>query len=429
MTKNLLERNLIARVTLCASLLVLVALAGCDRPPSSTQASIPKSVAAPAPAPAPNATTSGYAAIAGNLADPFLIERNQQPLKKELAQLLAEANVKVVRYQSSPASDPMIRRIAQEAADSGLTMIQSRQALDMMSQDVGFSSFLIGALGLYLGDPATIINGASGVLAKGDARQQEKIKWGAAFNRSRAAQLMLPEAAKAYAGPASPTPLVGVDFDESFAGSANHDFIALTNVSGKPLTNCTVLVELRGKDGDVRQNVHFLARWEPAATRFACYGIGIESDSGVYGRRTVYGVQEIRTSVWADEASQESVVYTYAGTERDKDVRALLDGKMKVLYRYDAAPLFGNGPEVVLSLADVPMIPPHVLTLTLVPKSQSATVKPVSVTWNEKDWKKGEERRRRLGDKVKFAPETMEIKVSFSGIGYAYTREVAIKKN
>lgn len=418
-------------------LTALLALSACDRSPNpSASAPIPQpgtgqpTASASTPAAKPTARSSGYAVLAASLADPFLTDRNQQPLKKELAQLFAEANVKIVRYQSVQTSDAMLHRIAQEAADSGTAMVQSHQALDAMEQDDGFSSFLIGALGLYLGDPTTIISGASGILAKGDAKQQERIKWAAAFNRSRSAQLMLPEAARAYGGPAgATTKLVGIDFDESFAGSANHDVIALSNTSGTVLTNCTVLVELRGRDGDVRQNVHFAPTWEPGGLRFARYGIGIESDSGVYGRRTVYGVQEIHVSVWADQSSEEDILYTYPGTERDKDVRAMLDGKMKVMYRYDANPLFGNGPQVLLVLTEVAMIPAHKLTLTFSPKETTSSNKPIALNWDQKEWHKDEQRTVSLGNNLKFIPDTMQIKVTFPDIGYAYTRDVTIQKN
>ncbi|MFM9994706.1 MAG: hypothetical protein ACKVU4_02770 [Phycisphaerales bacterium] len=165
------------------------------------------------------AATSGYSTLAANLADPFLTDANQQPLLKELPQLLAEANVKVVRYQSVSTSDPMLRRVAQEAAESGAAMVQSQASLDALAQDDGFSDILIGGLALYVGEPTMVLNAAGSLLQKGDARQQERIKWASALNRSRAAQLMLPEAAKGYAGEARATGnLVSVDFDESFAG-------------------------------------------------------------------------------------------------------------------------------------------------------------------------------------------------------------------
>ncbi|MFM9994707.1 MAG: hypothetical protein ACKVU4_02775 [Phycisphaerales bacterium] len=201
------------------------------------------------------------------------------------------------------------------------------------------------------------------------------------------------------------------------------------NTAGSTLSHCTVLVELRGRDGDVRQNVHYVPTWEPGGARFARYGIGVESDSGVYARRTVYGVQEVRVSVWADGARQEDVVYRYPGAERDKDVKALLDGKMTVMYRYDANPFLEPGPRVLVELTGVPQIPAHKLTLTLHPKSTANGVQPVSLWWDQREWNLKEQRFLSLAGKLKFDPEAMDILVAFPDIGYTYTRKVTITKN
>lgn len=373
--------------------------------------------------------SSGYARLAADLADPFLTDSVEQPFKKEMPQLLAEAQIKIVRYQSIATTDPLVRRIAEGAAESGTAMIQSHETLDAMAHDSGASSFLLGALGLYLGDPTTIISGASGVLAKGDVRQQERIKWAAAFNRARAAQLMLPEAARTYAGPALRSRVIGVDFDESFAGSAAYDAITLTNNSGKELSHCTVLVELRGRDRDTRQNVHYVASWEAGGLRHAQYGIGIESDSGIYGRQTVHGVQQVLVSMWADEESQEAASYRYPGPERDNDIRAILDGKMKVTYRYDAHPSFVPGPSVLLLLTGVPTIPAHRVTLVFHPKGLADAASSSGWMWEQSQWNQNEPRNFGLSGKLKFEPEVMDIVVAFPDSGYKYTRTVTIQQN
>lgn len=407
---------------------------GCEKAPDTTASAAagrPEGTASPvAPAETPpiTSTSSGFATLAANLADPFLKSREKKTLSKELAQLLAEANIKIVRYQSISTNDPMLRRIAAEAADAGAKMLESHQALNEMEQDDGLTDILIGGLGLYLGDPTTILHGAGSILQKGDAKQQERIRWGSAFNRSRAAQLMLPEAAKTYAGAASAAgPVVAIDFDESFAGSADHDFLALRNVSGSVLSNCTVLVELIGKDGAVCQNVHFDPYWEREGERYARYGIGVESDSGIYGRRTVHGVQEVRVSVWSDELRQETITYRYPGAEKAKDVRALLDGKLKVKYRYHEFQFFGDGPRVDVELAGVPMIPAHKLVLTFMPKSGEKTTEPTVLSWDLGEWYVGATRRLALGNNMKFKPATMRIGITFPGIDYEYTRDVAIE--
>lgn len=374
------------------------------------------------------AAASGYTVLAANLADPFLKNRDQPAPSKELAQLFAEANIKIVRYQSISTNDPMLRRIAAEAADSGVKMLESHQVLNEMEQDDGLTDILIGGLGLYLGDPTTILHGAGSVLRKGDAKQQERIKWGSAFNRSRAAQLMLPEAAKAYAGATSGgADAVAIDFDESFAGSADHDFIAMRNVSGGALSNCTVLVELMGQNGKVCQNIHFDPVWERDGQRFARYGIGVESDSGIYGRRTVHGVELVRVSLWSDELRQEAITYVYKGGEKAKDVRTLLDGKMKIEMRYVHAPFTFIDSRAVLNLAGVPMIPAHKLTLTVTPSVGGDGAPPIVFNWDQPEWMAGYPQVMSLGGAVTAKPRSARVDVNFPGIEYQFSADVIIK--
>lgn len=399
-----------------------------EEPTPVSQGRLPHT--APAVVRTPDAQTavnSGYAMLASQLADPFLTETNPPRLRKELAQLFAETKIKVLRYQSIEASDPLVKHAAQEAANAGIEMIQSRETLEWLTGDDGFSDFMLTALGLYLGDSGATLNHAGRFLNKGDARQAERIRWAKAFNRSRTAQLMLPETAKAYAGPASSSgKLVSIDLDESFAASADHDRATMINTSGTRLTHCTVLVELRGRDGDVRQNIHYVDTWEPGTPKLARYSIGVDADSGIYGRRTVYGIQEARVSVWSDQARQEEMVYRYAGLERDKDIRAALEGRMKVMYRYERTSGFGGPPRVMLVLKDVPEIPDHTVTLVLHPKAGAKSVQPVSLNWNQKVWKGDEERLFSLGSYVNFVPERIEIRVGFSGVAYTYSRDVTI---
>ncbi|MDP1860999.1 MAG: hypothetical protein Q8K82_20160 [Gemmatimonadaceae bacterium] len=377
--------------------------------------------------PTRTAVTSGYASLAANLADPLLAEADQQPLHKELPQLIAEAKVRIARYKAVGTSDGLLHRAAQDAAEAGNAMVQSQEALDGMAQDGGFNEVVAAAFGYFTGQPAVILGAVGELLNKGDQRQQERIKFAAALNRSRAAQLMLPEAAKAYAGAASTSgDIVSIDFDESFAGEGDTDKIVLVNTSGHELTHCTVLVEIRGKDGDVRQNVHYLDAWEAGGARFARYGIGIESDSGVYGRRTVYGVQEVRLSAWADEARMEEFVYRYSGAERDKDLAAQLDGKMVIAaHYYGSGRRGGPSRRIVLVLDGVQEIPAH--TLTLVATQAGHDAQRVPAASSQTRWRRSERRSFELDRTFPLDPDALEIVITFPDISYEYRRTVAVR--
>src|SRR5262249_6846945 len=160
---------------------------------------------------------------------------------------------------------------------------------------------------------------------------------------------------------------------------------------------------------------------EVDGARCASYGIGFQAESGVVFRRTVYGVQEVRVSVWADEASQNEMVYRYVGPERDKDIRAILDDKMHLTWQYQ--PLLGG--DVSLTLTGIAGLPSHRLTLTFHPKATStAGPEPVQFAWDQREWKKDEVRPLYFPTRLKFEPETMDVAISFAGVGYEWKRTV-----
>jgi hypothetical protein len=161
--------GLTVAVGIFIALLVVVGCGGDDKSPHTTESRPSVEVQAGTTA-VPNATNSGYAALAKALADPFLLSRDQAALRKELAQLHAEAQVRIVQYETLATGNPLLRRIADEAAKAGVEMIRCQQSLQELDQGDSFSSFVIGALGMYLGDPTAILQGTGQLLARGDAR-------------------------------------------------------------------------------------------------------------------------------------------------------------------------------------------------------------------------------------------------------------------
>lgn len=142
--------------------------------------------------------------------------------------------------------------------------------------------------------------------------------------RLTASRLLLPDIAKRFAGPntASNTPILEVDFDDHHLNGA--DRISLRNISGFGLTNCTVFLQLNGKDGQVARNVHFIDKWEPGDSIFSMYLPGIQFRGKTYNRRTVDELQTIRISVYCDQLTSEDTVFTYTAADRRKDRVKLL---------------------------------------------------------------------------------------------------------
>ena len=199
----------------------------------------------------------------------------------------------------------------------------------------------------------------------------------------------------------------------------------LTNVTGSYLSNCTVLVEIHSKDGDTRQNVHFIDSWAPGETLYARYGIGYQSDAGVYGRQTVYGVQRIILSAWSDQGRDEAFKYDYIGAERDADITELLTDRLLVKYRYVEKGFWDNfAPRVLLYLHGIPSIPSHRITLSMYEANGESPTS--SWAWDRGDWYEGQEAACDLTGNLTFRPSKMDIWVTFPDSQYRYRRTVDI---
>ena len=339
--------------------------------------------------------------------------------------MLAEGQLKVLAFRTgSRSSDAALALVAAEAAESGTMLLATHQEMSSIPQDDGLGQLLSMCLGVYLGYPGLIVMGAEGLLSANDAQVARTTAWVDAFVRSRAAQLMLPSIASRTAGEDrhGPDP-ISIDLDESFAASAAFDLIALRNVSGVTLNDCTVLVELRGADGRVSQNVHFVESWDAGSERFSRYGVGIETPNGPVGRQTVNGVNEVRVSLWCNELRRERTVYTYPGPERDRDVATMLEGRAKLTTEYVPNPFWGVGRCFDLGFVGVPQIPAHTITMYFTMPDG-----PKKMTWQRGEWNQGESRRFDTGEGfLPVDPLDVEIAFSFEGIGYQWRSAIDMR--
>ena len=142
--------------------------------------------------------------------------------------------------------------------------------------------------------------------------------------RLTALRLLLPDIAKRFAGPRtqSAVPILRLDFDDHHLNGP--DKLSLHNASGVDLTNCTVVLQLNGKDGQVARNVHFINEWLANESVFSIYPPGIQYRGKRYGRRTVDDLRTIRFSVYCDQLACADVVYKYSASDRQEDGIALL---------------------------------------------------------------------------------------------------------
>lgn len=362
----------------------------------------------------PASLQSSYAALACQMADCMLQQPDQRPWLKDLTQILAEGNAKILacKQVSLNSADPTVLFVATEATEASSALLKAHQELAFaVDTDDALQPLLAMGAGFLLRDAGAVVQGASELLQPKSGMSPAQREWVRAFVRHRAAQLLLPSIASRCAGPdvEGPAPLA-VDIDEAFADASDHDLIKLTNASGRELHHCTVLVELRGRDGGIAQNVHFVPIWKPGETRYAPYGIGVQTDRDNVGQQTVYGIEQVHVSLWSDELRRESWVYEYPGAERERDRRALLESTLKYHCQYVPTPIFGQGRCLDLWYEGIGGLPPHTVTMTFRRDGHESRV-----SWLQDEWRPAWRNQRRFDTRqlLTFDPHTVDIELTF----------------
>lgn len=197
-----------------------------------------------------------------------------------------------------------------------------------------------------------------------------------AVTKNEAAVLMLPRVAKKLAGPTvQDNNLVNVDISETW-GFQGPDQLTLVNRSGRTLHNCTVVVFLAGKTGELKQNVHFVETWPESSPLYAQYQPGQKMLDQMAFRQTVSLIQRVEIEIYCDELTREGISYQYAGTERDKDIGSYLDKHFKPSCRYrpfSKGLLWDDQRAVNVSFRGLQYLPPGTLVFNLKNAESSAT--------------------------------------------------------
>lgn len=364
-----------------------------------------------------------YAELASLIADPLRMSPGTNELVEEPAQLVAAAQIKLIKLRALRSNNPTIAAIASESAAGGEEVLQHQQQLASLAREDPSESLSLGVLGLCFGLPSgsLVVEGAKDLTAHAQTIALEKSSWLSAFERCRAAQLMLPTAAAECCFTQTSAPsLLSVDIDEAWAGSADYDSVCLTNDTGKTLHNCTVVVELRSRD-ESRRNVHFVPEWNPSTARYARYGSGVQFGQDVIGRQTVVGIDEARVSFWADEMHAENIVYPYA--DRDEDRQKILDA-MKVEWRYLPVTFLG-GRSLDLTLDGLSSLPAH--RITLIYHRSGAPASQQKLNWDLGGWKRGEQVRLDAGANLAWDPELIDVRVTFADSKCAWSRTLDLR--
>ncbi len=410
-----MERRGIAFAGLVAA--SLLAIGGCDDPPQGAASptggtSRSKSKVAGA---------AEFATLAKALADPMLADGSPPAGLPSMDEVYAEANRRSMEFQSLATAPVKIAALAAEAAAAQTDFLTTHRSLK--SANTGSGDGLLLLVGLVAGSPEVAFAGLQGSVQTGTTLSQLAREHAAAFQRNRGAQLSLASLAPEYAGPASDKPALLVDIDESWGGVTwPYDVVKLQNTSGKVLTNCLVQVSLSGNTGDKARNVHFVERWEPGTWRYARYGIGTALGSEQLGKQTVFGMSAASISIWSSELRSENIGYTYDGSERDNDIRAMFEGKVNFKYTLIDNGIINYVPALHMTLDGVPALPPQTVALEFHNGGDKITK-----GWEGQQWTRGESRVFQPNPRLPWAPESIQVTVSFSGTSYRWSQRVTMK--
>ena len=203
--------------------------------------------------------------------------------------------------------------------------------------------------------------------------------------------------------------LFSVQIDEALLGQ-EPDWIALTNNTGIDLHNALVSVTLYGKNGESKENIHFIPSWRVGETIHCRYETGMVLGDAVVGRQTVMLIQSAKISIAADEGRQENITYHYAGAEKDKTVQRFLD-KVNMTGKYQpySRGFFGTNRGVTVKISGQPVLPKGKLTVWF---RNGNLNKATSTIFTQ--WRSGQERTIEFPD-ITWDPIEYGIRVELEG--------------
>lgn len=348
-----------------------------------------------------------------------------QKKNKDMTAIIAEIHSAIMDLREVKSTDKDLLYIAKQGDDALTEAIKRIERLKGLPkpQDLGsliVESFIHGLFG----------NVYAGYALGTDADKKQKaildeIKGLAvALEKADAIHLLLPKVAERYAAPISPNRRIKVDFNGSWYGLIPNDWIAIYN-AGDELEDCTIVVEMRGADGEIRKNVHFVPKWSGNSWLYGCYSPGTDLDGCIIGKMKVENVETVEVTILSPKFSTK-VSYTYHGAERDKDIAECCKN-ITLGWEYlpfEMGVVFPDTQRGIrLTLTDYPYLGKCRVTVTFKRGNDSK-----SWYWNLDSWKKNEEKTFRTpAGGLKWDPETVEVVLSFPRTDYKHIWVLKVK--
>ncbi len=350
----------------------------------------------------------------------------------------AEADARLAEYRALESGPARVAALADEAAAAQSEFLAAHRAL--YSAGDGSGDVLLALIGFVAGDPAIAFGGLQGAIHASGEREGLERTYAAAFQRNRGIQWALAAVAPSFAGPPCARHALAIDLDESWHGlTTPYDVLNLRNIFGRDLHDCVVSVTLTGASGDKARNVHFIPDWPSGTVKSARYGIGVSVGGQQLAQQTVYSVQSVAVSVWSPELRDEGLMYTYAGAERDADIRGLLEGRLRFDAKLVDAGIINLVPRVDLTLRGVAAIPEHTITLEFhhgadqLTRSWTGVYMPHGYLDSNANsearerlvtWRDGQTRSFQPAPRLPWMPEWAKVTISFAATGYIWTQRL-----
>ena len=285
----------------------------------------------------------------------------------------------------------------------------------------GMEVFLQGAL-LRLDETANTLKDSSN---RNDDLLQNQRRYVLAFQRAYVNDMLMPRVAAKFSGPRAEgdRPLVRILIKEMRYLALAPDTVGVINESGKTLNNCTIVVRLTGRTGEVAENVHFLETWKPGAQLQAYYfgGTTIQPVNLVVGRRTVLGIQSVAVTVFSDEMHIPSVTKSYTTEEMRAYAAQIVQAyfKPKSSYRpYAKGLVFDDQRAVFVSFEGLDRLPKVTLTLKcFLDGSQMFDARTITV----ENWKPNDTKTFGLPSQAGSEADRWEISFRFEDIEHTQT--------
>lgn len=331
--------------------------------------------------------------------------------------------------QGITTEDLEIRNTAARAHEALSAFIQYSDALaslpvPMPASQRFLESFLSGAVAGYTGDPG-IVMGYIGQATESDvkaaAKQQEMaIAICRAERQFDAIQQSLPRIASRFAAPPSPADeRFTVDLNDTWGEHTSEKWFCIHN-GGSDLHDCTLQVQLTGRDGQIRRNVHFLNHWPANTWMYAQYKVGFALPDGTQAdSQSVAAIRAADLSLWSPEYSTQ-FHHDYQGAERDRDVQKYCEPLELIgtFIPFHAGILRDTEAGAEFILKGVKSLPPGTVTLTFRGPNQRR-----SWSWNQTGWSEGEKQSFYTPKgELKFIPQEVKVRLTFPDTAAECTR-------